>query len=60
MERIGAYRDIQHYQEELLFLQQQVAAAEADLRSLADTADATRMQQQQQQQQLEALDAERR
>ncbi|CDJ45313.1 hypothetical protein, conserved [Eimeria tenella] len=60
MERIGAHRDIQHYQEELLFLKQQVAAAEADLRSLADAADATRMQQQQQQQQLEALDSERR
>ncbi|CDJ31978.1 uncharacterized protein EMH_0071360 [Eimeria mitis] len=60
MERIGAHRDIKHYQEELLFLQQQVAAAEADLRALADAADGTRMQQQQQQQQLEALDAERR
>ncbi|KAL8439464.1 hypothetical protein Efla_004663 [Eimeria flavescens] len=60
LERIGAHRDLQHYQEELLFLQQQVAAAEADLRALADTADATRLLQQQQLQQLQAVDSDRR
>ncbi|OEH77799.1 hypothetical protein cyc_06093 [Cyclospora cayetanensis] len=36
LERISAHRDVQHYQEDILFLQQQVAAAEADLRALAD------------------------
>ncbi|KAL8425683.1 hypothetical protein ACSSS7_008343 [Eimeria intestinalis] len=59
LERIGAHRDLQHYQEELLFLQQQVAAAEADLRTLADTADTTRLLQQQQLQQLQAVDSDR-
>lgn len=60
MERIGAHRDLQHYQEELLFLQQQVATAEADLKALADTADATRVLQHQQLQQLQNLDSDRR